>query len=253
MATTDRNAVNWLVETIRVTAFPVAGVTPNPDDWWRAVTGADSETRTVKRATKEHIDEGPFEGGRLRLVVNPLGAMQWQVLPGAVEEIPTEVLNVGPMRRIMPSFMDLVEKWFPMCPASTRLAFGAAVLLPVSAHREGYETLARFLRDSVRIDPASTDLLYRINRQRSSRTVKDLLINRLSTWTVIRMSIVVAQATAFAERASRPVHDAYACRVEVDINTTPSFQGTFEPPVIADVFRELRDLGLEIFREGDVP
>src|SRR5215813_13392776 len=74
-------AADWLAETVRITLFPSPGVSVNPEPWWRAVTGVDPETRTTKPATREYMDAGPFHKHRLRLTVNPLGVIQWEMLP----------------------------------------------------------------------------------------------------------------------------------------------------------------------------
>jgi hypothetical protein len=45
----------------------------------------------------------------------------------------------------------------------------------------------------------------------------------------------------------------YACRLELDINTVPEFQGQFERERLAPIFQELVDFAVEISNHGDVP
>jgi hypothetical protein len=245
----------WLAETVRATIFPAPGATFNVATWWHQATGRDPESRTEKPATRERVEEGSFDGARLLLTVNPLGIIQWQLLPVVPTEPPSDILNVGPLIEVQPRFSEMLTRWFPSCPPANRIAFGAVVLLPVRGHREGYERLGSLLRRSVNVDPAgSSDFLYRINRQRPSAAVERdrLQINRLSTWTVLKMSTMVASAGA-AGTSGRIIDERYACRVELDINTSPTYDGVFQPEATALVFEELEQMGLQILAEGDIP
>lgn len=249
----------WLVETVRATIFPAPGATFDVATWWHQATGRDPESRTEKPATREHVEEGSFDGAsdgvRLVLIKNPLGIIQWQLNLLVPTEPPSDVLHVGPLVEVQPRFSEMLRRWFPSCPPASRIAFGAVVLLPVSGHREGYERLGSLLRRSVNVDPeGSSDFLYRINRQRQSAAFdRDRLrINRLSTWTVLKMSTMVASAGA-AGRPGRIIEERYACRVELDINTAPTYDGVFQSEAAALVFEELEQMGLQILAEGDIP
>ena len=245
----------WLAESIRATVFPTPGAAVNAQAWWVAVMGAEPEVRTTKPATREHLDEGSLDGRRLRLSINPLGVIQWQVLPGPLTDLPEDFVHIGPLHESLPSFEAVVDRWMPMCPPATRIAFGAVALIPQAGHDEGYATLARYLRNSVQVDPRSSDFLYRINRRRPSRSVDGLVINRLSTWNVSKVitvgNILASRQTGTTE--AQLVNESYACRVELDVNTAPTFDGVFDPLAARRVFQELKELGLEILEHGDVP
>jgi hypothetical protein len=253
MAVTDPRAsvpADWLAESIRATVFPAPGPHPNAEPWWRALIGEDPETRTVKPATREYLEEGPFEGGRLQLVVNSLGVIQWQLQQQPMKELPAGLLNIGPLPDVTARFADLIERWLPMSPPATRIAFGLVAVLPVESSRGAYEALGRYLRESVRIDPnGSSDFIYRINRPRPSTIVSGLVVNRLSTWSALRLAVL---ASSLRQDPGRVVHEAYGCRVELDINTVPTFQSQFDAVTGGQVFRELQDFALEIVRDGDI-
>jgi len=242
---------DWIAEVIRLTIFPVPGAPVTPENWWKGATGADPETRTVKPATREHVDEGPFDNGRLVLSINPVGVIQWQLLPSAPVELVAEIPSLGPLPRILDAFAQLTGKWLPECPPATRLGLGVIAHLPVSDHDEAYRRLGDMLNGSVRIDPqGSSEFLYRINRPRSSRTgVPDLRINRLSTWIAIKMSVLAGSTPATASLLG----ERYACRADLDINTVPTFKGTLSSSQLIEVSHELRDLAAEIVDKGDVP
>jgi hypothetical protein len=244
-------ARNWLAENVRMTVFPVPGTRPDVAPWWRQVTEEDPETRVSKPATHEHIDEGPFDGGRLRLIVNALGIIQWNILPATPTEVPSEIMQIGPLSDVLPGFQRLAERWLPMAPPLSRIAFGPTVFLPAPGRRESYQLLGELLRASVNIDAdRSSELVYRINRPRRSTVIEGLEINRLSTWSALKVSVVVA---AVSGGANRLIQESYACRAELDINTAPTFQGTFDPPSAVRIFQELQQLGLEILQQGDIP
>ena len=156
----------WLTESVRTTVFPASGVVLAPDTWWRGVLGGDPETRTVKPALREHRDEGAFGDGKLVLSVNPLGVVQWQLGAPDVTVLPEGLPAAGPFVRRTAEFLDLMDRWIPMCPASNRVAYGAVALLPVGGHREGYERLGSLLR-TVKVDSISTAMgssVYRTSR-----------------------------------------------------------------------------------------
>lgn len=252
-ASATAQTASWYAESLRLTLFPAPGVTPNADSWWRELIGSDPETRTSKPATREHVDDGLYEGRRLQLTINTLGVIQWQILPDVPSPLdtPTGVFNVGPLQEVLTVFVSLMERWLPAAPASSRIAFGVTGVSPVAGHREGYEALGRLLRESVKLDPeGSSDFLYRINRPRPSLVIDGLAINRLSTWSVLKLRLLAEGPTG---GLGRLVREAYACRAELDINTAATFQGTFDASIVGGVFQELQVLGIEILQSGDIP
>lgn len=239
----------WQAETVRATLFPAADAQLTGDTWWRDVLGTEPETRTTKPGRLERREEGPLGENRLVLTVNPLGVIQWQITPPPTTEMPEEMPVVGNVTALLDPFLDLVDRWFPRGPRLTRLALGVTGILPVGSHEEAYRTLGLYLRHYVRVDPASSDFIYRINRRRPSRTDRaGLKINRLCSWSALRMALLGPIPTALVTRRER-----FACRVELDINTAAEFQGLFEPEECGQTFRELRELGVEILAKGDTP
>lgn len=236
----------WLIESLRATVFPAPGSKPNPEGWWRDLVGSEPDTRTVKPATGEWVEEGPFGPARLVLTINPIGVMQWQLGAPPPTEISADIVSAGKLSELLPPFAKLVDLWFPKAPIMSRIAFGVQALLPVAGHREGYEKLSTLLR-AVKVDPATSEFLYRINRPRVSKTgIPDLQINRLSTWHVLKMALMVVGATP------QVINEKYACRAQLDINTVPTFPGTFAAQQAAAIFGELLDLSFEILERGDV-
>jgi hypothetical protein len=244
----------WLLGSIRATVFPAVGTTPAPDTWWRAATNTDPSSRTSKPATREHTEEGPFAGAQLVLTINPLGIIQWELGTPVPEDIPTSLPTAGPFLEKTSEFLQVLDRWFPHCPPASRIACGINALLPADGHRQAYEALQPLLR-TVTIDPDSSELLYRINRPRPSGVVPDLRINRLSAWSVLKVRMALNQEpTPASGPFERVIFEEYACRVSLDINTVPTFTGTFqEGALLSTLYGELYWLAVEILERGDIP
>lgn len=75
---------------------------------------------------------------------------------------------------------------------------------------------------------------------RNSRSLFSL--NRLSKWAVV--------SGAYASQVG---HKDFACRLELDINTVPDFQGELPRESFGQLLGELTELGQEIAQKGDIP
>jgi hypothetical protein len=146
-----------------------------------------------------------------------------------------------------------MTRWLAAAPAIQRIALGPVLFSPVADLQEGYRRLVPLLH-TVNIDPDGTaDLFYQINRPRVSRLgIPALRINRLSKWSVIVSQQVLVRMSPGAPQLieTQPV---VACRVEMDINTAPSFEGDLPRDRLADIVDEMADLTLELAVRGDIP
>jgi hypothetical protein len=244
---------DWEVESLRVTAFPTQNAELKPDNWWQGTVGSEPETQFVQGKLGEKRFQGAFEGGQLTLRVQP-GRIDWLFGGANTEQAASRgelILSSGKFENVSPRFTELVQRWLPMSPPLSRIAFGAVVLLPVQNRVTGYKKLVPYL-PSVKIDPeGSRELLYRINRPRMSQTgIKDLHIHRLSTWAVADVRVVSINA---GQATVNPVEGTFLCRVELDINTAAEFSGGFDPDRSQKTLKELIQLGIEILEKGDVP
>jgi hypothetical protein len=146
-------------------------------------------------------------------------------------------------------------RWLADPPPITRLAFGAALLDPVEDKLTGYRRLSEFL-PAVQIDAeGSEDFFYQINRPRKSNLpIKGLRINRLSKWSValIQSFRLTMIPTSPVGVQNFPGDKCHVCRVELDISTPADFQDELPREKLADIFRELAELGSEISLRGDI-
>jgi len=245
----------WQVETLRLTAFPGPAVQVAEPTWWIDLVREPPETKISRPRMGGFQEEGPFKGGKLLLRVQP-SRIDW--LFTTVEDQEREIESfptIGPFPESLDTFLPLMCRWFEFetCPSVQRLAFGAILLQPVKNKQAGYRQISPYL-PSVQLDPeGSSDFSYRINRPRdTSSGITGLKINRLSNWSVAtwrRAELSVGQTWMGYFQAQ----EHYACRLELDINTAPYFQGELHREQLPLIFQELVDLGKKIATEGDIP
>jgi hypothetical protein len=242
----------WKVGSLRLTAFPSASADFSDPTWWEDVLGAEPEQHTIQPKTKEHIYLGDYGKGILTLNVHPV-RIEWQLgTPELAESVLTEVPTIGLLEDVVGSFESLMKKWLasPTCPSLNRIAFGALFLYPVANRAAGYRLISLYLPFKVSASGAS-DFLYQINRRRSSKTgIKGLEINRLQRWLVMQFDHTLRVNLAFSKARSTTL---YANALELDINTTPDFNGELQRERLVDVLSELIALGKEIAEKGDIP
>ena len=180
---------------------------------------------------------------RLSYVRSPRG-IQW-MLERLRDPKKAGAAFLGP--DVLVSFKELMCRWLVDCPPFQRLAFGAALYLPVKDRREGYRELKNRLKFGPEHEEKEGDFLYQYNRRRTSLTVPELEINRLSKWTWVPLGEVYV-------KDGKLIHPPEsACLLELDINTMPEFQGTLPHDRCAPLFEEMVKLAVEIAQRGDVP
>ncbi len=87
----------------------------------------------------------------------------------------------------------------------------------------------------------------------SSSGIADLKINRLTKWSVAGHVSAQVELSAQHVRYSRDEEPAFACRLELDINTSPELQGDLPKEKLPVILREMVNLGPEITKQGDIP
>jgi len=243
----------WLATVLRLTAFSDTAESLSGDGWWESIVGKPSEEQT-KRISLVVQELGPYASGRLVLTIQP-SIIDWRLVPPETEEIPSEgVPTIGGFSQGLDAFMPPMLRWLgDFSPNLRRLAFGAELSLPVTNRVEGYELIAPYLRNSVKIDTqGSQDLIYQINRPRTSKAnIPDLRINRLSNWSVKTFAtalLSIGQTIDFPTELGVPFSS-----LQVDINTAAEYKAKLPRDQLQIIFRELVEMGKEIAREGDIP
>lgn len=234
---------------------------------WPDLLGETPEIQNVRRNENIVVQEGPYNAHRIRCVLHP-PRIDWLLFAPARneedEEMPEQEAqqpefpfdSVGAFDAALEKFVPLMHQWLENNTSIQRLAFGAILLQPVVDRPEGYRRLQEFLRH-VRLNPErSSDFLYQINWPRESESgIEDLTINRLSKWLVaytqrrILTLDGIGRPTASAP-ASQPVY--FACRLELDMNTSQHFEVELPKEKLRTVFDELIAVGKEIATQGEV-
>jgi hypothetical protein len=238
----------WEPTHLQLIAFSVIPASDIKQSWWQDLTGAEPEEAIRKR--NERTDRGKFQGRSLILATDIL-RINWTVAPHIEPEDFLENIlpTLGPMEESCDWFANLMQGWLrENPPALKRLAFVAKFIRRVEDNVSAYRLLKQIL--NLDLDDESADLIYRINRKRLSQTgIADLTINRVVTWSAIR---ALAQAQVLGTEGSQQISPAFACSIDVDINTSHEFNGEIPQIRLPELFRELVELGIEVVKRGDV-
>lgn len=239
----------WKAETLRMTAIlsPAAQL-PN-ESLWEGLLGQPPENIISQPRTGIQQEEGPFEGGKLIVTVQPV-RVDWILTvdnnrPTTISEFP----SLGQFIDLLNPFVDLMTRWLEKSPPLQRLAFGANLLLPM-AEEVARQQLFTYLHLNPQNFENSRDFAYQINRPRDSTSgISELKINRLSKWSAVTWkTIQVAPQMVI----NMPGEGNFACYLELDINTSPDYRGDFPKEKLLQIFKELVELGKEIAKEGDI-
>lgn len=249
-------SAGWEVDHLRLTSFPKEPLDIDEVEfWWRDLTG--QKKRDVNLSPEGLIEQGVVEGQQLTFKFEE-SRIDWLLQPVKGEdEPPRGVHSLGKLDDSLDRFLKLIEKWVDSrSPVSDRIALGTVLLHPVDNKEEGYRHLQPFLEQWVKVDPeGSSELTYSINRRRNSSVVPGLQINRLAKWFVwvwkpFRIEVRVQPRPGITQSESGEAR--MACRADLDINTAPEFEGSFDKPQQKDILAELRSLLLEMAAKGDV-
>ena len=241
-------SIDWQVESLRITVFPmdIDGVTPS--EHWDALIGLEPAEMNIQRGgVNERSVE--YENGSIALIEH-LDRIEWRYLFRSEEEEPRLPI-IGSYAKESQMFLELAKQWLssPFVFPIYRLGFGAVLLYPVETETQGYETLSRFLK-SIDLNGV-TDLVYRVNRRRHSQSISGLQVNRLATWNVASFNLVNIQLSPSNVQPTTTVLDR-ACRLELDINSSPAHTQTLPTDRVVDLLREFAELGDELSKHGDI-
>ena len=253
---TGNNETNWLTETIRFTIFPTPSSPINsPDSWWESFVGDQPDIISKQPKDGSTNIVGQLQDGDVKLILNiQPDRIDWQLIPNVQQNVGMPD-NVGDLFTVMPLILEPVIKWLNNSGIEVeRIAFGAILLKRTDSKVESYEELNKLL-PKVEIDPkGSSDFAYQINRQRISSHISDLKINRLSKWSAMRIGKFKLQQQTSGD-TSRPLQvteTIFACRIELDINTSAEVNKPIPTEQYEAIINELIELGQEIIEKGDI-
>jgi hypothetical protein len=247
------------------------------------VAGEVNENLIVTEGAPGHATAvGQLEEGRLQLQVTCQPTrVDWLFsrtvnatfqLPGQQASVPEIFSGAEPVDVALDTLLRRIGSWLPKATSCVRLAVGCSGHIFVANKDDGYRVLQKYL-PTMQLDAiGSSDFSYQINRPRPSHVVADgLIINRLSQWGVITMTLQTQASLASAnvlqstppplqpqpqpqtlplQFTMKPV--LYA-RAITDVSTAAENSKDLPAEKIPELLSELCSLSVEIFGVGDVP
>jgi hypothetical protein len=242
--------LDWETESLRASLFSDQTLAVTDDDW-RAVS---KQTENYSRQTTAggQIYTGNSELGQLTL--SGINKRVDLLLSFALPTGPAEIglPTIGRWTVVREKFAKLTVDWlagleFPI----TRIAFGAVLLFPTDSPLSTYTTLQRLLA-SVSIDPENMkELVFRVNWPVASKSVRNLMINRITNWSAIQL--VFASVEVAPSPSATATTQRYAVRLELDHNTDAANTKPFDRAQILSLYEELMSAASENAVKGERP
>jgi hypothetical protein len=236
---------DWQAEQIRLTVFAMSEV-QTEQQWWEDIAHSEPDDVNLSPRRRSASIQGAYGPGTLALRIE-LGRVDWLLVPSQAaigESITTsELPSLGAALNAFETFSGAVERWLARddLPVVGRIAFGSTLIHPEASRNDAYARVPDYV--PVQLPPESSDFLFQINRpQRSATGIDGLTINRLSKWYVVQLMIVPSAVAHPPETAS--------LRVELDINTAPTFPGPIPRERLVELYRELFSEGMRVAADG---
>ncbi|MXZ55552.1 MAG: hypothetical protein F4Z14_05220 [Gammaproteobacteria bacterium] len=242
----------WQAQSLRLTvflddqSFLSRSLETLASDLWASLVETEPDRMNLQLKDRRVVIEDTLDQDNLRLDIEG-NKLSWVVFPffrPEVQKLPV----LGSYLDVVNDFSKKMESWLTSsCPEINRLAFGSVLLFPKKNRTSVLETLDELL-PSLNLDVENTnDLLYRINRRRRSKSGNEgILINRIATWSGVEMSVEDS-----SDGSRKPL--AFACCVNLDINTIQESPQVFDVELRSTLFAELLLNSNEIARHGDIP
>jgi hypothetical protein len=248
----DTMALEWSAETLRVSFFSNDVVKLSPDDW-KKITGKDAP-EAEQKVIGRHTMSGPFLEGQLSLSATGLRLDCVLAAPPPPDPVPEAYVPiVGRWPEVCKEFLAATEEWVGGIGSPIiRIAVGAVLLAPQPGLEDAYKSLLGMV-ESVEGNPAKMrDLVFRVNWPVNSTSVDGLILNRLTTWTVVQMQYqVLVSPIANVLVDATPV--SYFVRLEIDHNTDAHRTQPFDQNRLVPIYTELTNLALENAEKGELP
>lgn len=239
----------WIANSLRMTAILSPAAQLPKHSLWEELIGLPPENVSSQPRTGVQQEEGSFGGGTLSVIVQP-ARVDWVLAVNNNQATNSPIPSIGSFVDLLDLFANKMTDWLKNSPSIQRLAFGSVLLLPMDDESSARQQLFAYLPLNPENFENAQEFLYQINRPRSSTSgLSNLLINRLSKWSVIRWRTI-----SFSPNISGYSHspEGFTCCIELDINTSPDYQEDLPKEKLLQIFQELVDLGKEIVREGDI-
>jgi len=241
----------WIIEQARATVFAMPNATIDYTGWWAPLATTEPDQVNQQPKLGLYQARGHFDDDKDLVLQVKENRIDWYFVPPEDAFERSGFASVGTFPEVLDTFVTLIQKWLPSCPEASRLALGAVLLQPGTDRSAAYRTLQEYVR-AVRLDPNSSDFLYQINRPRNTQTeIPQLRINRLTKWSVILLhSLLISPGESSSTVTDR--RQEFACRLELDLNTSSDFSGPLPSDKLPSLMNELATWAKEIAANGDV-
>lgn len=244
--------MDWQAQRFRATILTQEPYIVDSINWWEDLIGTKPDS-ILSYPNKYGIQQqGIFESHNLIIDIKP-ERVDWTMTAREVDsKSPSKLpITIGLFNDNIQLFSDLVNKWLSVedLPITSRVAFGANLLLPVEDVVSGYKILNKLL-PNVKLDFSEpSDFYFQINRKRHSKiNISDLIINRLSKWSVLKTRLFLMSP----DQSTNIKHiDSFACQLELDINSL-KIEESIPNNQLINLFNELVEYGKEISQKGDI-
>lgn len=246
-----RNAVDWQVETLRITVFPVEIANVSPSKLWdKHMNEADPEIRIQPgNANQRHASH---RNGNIFLIKTPR-QIDWRYdLPMDSVTNENDLPIWGNLENELTAFLEFAKGFLqdPSILPVNRLAFGAVLIKSERDVQSVYSRLGDLLP---RLDLDNvTDFFYGISRQRQSKVLNALNVNRLSRWHIATLERNISRLDPEEDIGKNPIERLFAARLELDINSSSDNVSPLHSDLLIGAFEEFVAMGLEIAKEGDI-
>jgi hypothetical protein len=243
-------ALNWLTESVRLSLFSSRVVKLTGENW-KQLTGQD-EPEQEQKGSGRHVFASNIIGGQFHLgaIANRCDII---LNPVTQTNAPEEYIpSVGQWPNSVEQFQKLTEPFLEKVPFPVvRMAFAPALLHQFADRLSAYKTLVSLVKTIKQPPEKLNDLLFRVNWPQNSTAVSGLILNRLTTWSVIQIQLQMLvpdgnSSTTYVNEL------ANALRLELDHNTDPKHIEAFDAAQLVPIYRELTNLALQNAQEGEV-
>lgn len=242
--------LDWLVESIRVTAFPIDMFQLQTAGWFQAVLGDESEQSSRTRVSVE--ENGPYpdsEDATLTLRVE-LGRIDWFLRAATAAPGWDSLGGLGAIRQ----FTDRLTPWLALAPAIRRLALAPTLLAPVESSLLGYEHLSQLFPMLTLREPENlSDLLLQFNRPTRSAVTGEPLNRLVKSSVALQQTIQLRMNAGGVAQSQSVVPGGRANRLEIDVNTSNDRDVAIPADQLQPLISEMADNTVLIARRGDNP
>ena len=138
---------NWEASQLQAVVFLRKAI--SAADVFTAITGDGPETQEDRPKEGVRVQTGPFLGGSLQVVLNPV-RVDIILSPAGGAELIFAPQTLGDFETKLEEFVSVVRKWLPNCGLPTlRLSLVAKALAPADSMDAAYEILKANLKSVI--------------------------------------------------------------------------------------------------------